>query len=423
MRDNRRVIKRPVFIVGFLTALNFLNYIDRMVLSAVLPKMQEELAISNFAAGMLSTVFLLGYFVTAPIFGVLADRGQRRLLIAAGVMAWSVATIATGFCNSLPTLFIARAVVGIGEASFVTLAPTIIDDITPSEKKGRTLAIFYLATPLGSALGYLLGGAVGQHASWRAAFYVAGLPGIALAVASLYVAEPARRMSENRTSFVAAGRSLWRIPMFRIAVIGYCAHTAAVGAFAFWGPKFLTAQYAMSLKGANFWFGTITVIAGAIGTLAGGRWADRALARSRATPRDGTLNHHDSAENRSAMQKLLRICAIGVGIGGLLAFAGFAAPNATLFFAAVFFIEIGIFVSTSPINAVLLRAVPNELRNSAMAISIFAIHLFGDLWSPPAVGLLADHLPMQIAMMALPVVLVAAAVLWVRTPQAQAQGD
>jgi len=151
------MIRRPGAVLALLTGLNLLNYLDRLVVSAVLPKVQEELGLSNFEGGLLATVFLVGYFLTSPIFGALGDRLPRKGLIAAGVVIWSAATIASGLAVGVYSLVAARAVVGIGEASYATLAPTIIDDITPPDRKGKALAVFYMAIPLGSALGYLIG--------------------------------------------------------------------------------------------------------------------------------------------------------------------------------------------------------------------------------------------------------------------------
>ena len=179
------MIRRPGTILTLLTALNLLNYLDRFVLSAVLPKVQDDLHLSNFLAGSLATVFLIGYFTTSPIFGVLADRSRpaRRGLMAVGVGVWSLATIASGLSTGAPSLVAARTFVGIGEASYATIAPAIIDEVAPPAKKGRWMSIFYMATPVGSALGFLIGGAVetATH-DWRQAFFVAGVPGVLLAL-------------------------------------------------------------------------------------------------------------------------------------------------------------------------------------------------------------------------------------------------
>ena len=177
------VIRRPTLVLALLTALNLLNYLDRFVLSAVLPKVQDDLHLSNFVGGSLATVFLIGYFATSPVFGQLADRagaGGRARLLAAGIAVWSAATVASGLVAGTASLVAARALVGVGEASYATIAPTLLDDLAPAERKGRWMAIFYSATPIGSALGYIVGGRVeSATGSWRAAFFVAGVPGIA----------------------------------------------------------------------------------------------------------------------------------------------------------------------------------------------------------------------------------------------------
>ncbi len=402
------MIRRPWAILALLTGLNLLNYLDRLVLSAVLPKVQEELHLSNFEGGLLATIFLIGYFVTSPIFGALGDRLPRKGLIAAGVAVWSAATVGSGLATGLWSLLIARALVGVGEASYATLAPTIIDDVTPAERKGRALAIFYIATPIGGALGYLVGGFVEHRWGWRSAFFVAGGPGLVLALVCLLLYEPARKLATEKANVLRDVGKLVRAPLYRQGVLGYCAYTAAIGAFSYWAPKFLYARYAMPLAAANFQFGIITVVGGAIGTLVGGRLADRASKSVDA----GSEAADASARTRARVNGLLKICALGSAVGAPLAVGSFLSPSPTLFFVLVFLAIAFLFVVTSPINAVILQAVPTELRASAMALSIFSIHVFGDLWSPPLVGLLADHLPIQVAMMSLPFAIALGAALW-----------
>jgi len=426
------VIRNRTAIVALLTGLNFLNYLDRFIVAAVLPRIKADLDLSNFEAGLLATVFLLGYFVTAPIFGLLGDRMSRKVLIAFGVVTWSAATIASGLADSLGTLILARAFVGIGEASYATLAPTIIDDITPPDKKGKMLAIFFLAIPLGSACGYLLGGYLQEAWGWREAFFVGGGPGIALALVCLAIDEPKRKLASAKAQLFGTIGTLFRIPLYRRAVLGYCAHTASIGAFAYWAPTFLSERFASELapatyvstadraekilNSANFWFGVVTVVAGAIGTIVGGRMADRALRGLPAIPLDAS---HEDPRNRLAANAQLRVCAIGVAIAFPLGAAAFLAPSAWMFFVLAGICEIGLFMSTAPINAILLRTAPTYLRASAMAVAIFAIHLLGDLWSPSLIGIFLDYLLPAAAMMALPLgFAIATAVWWPRTREA-----
>lgn len=337
----------------------------------------------------------------------------RKGLIAFGVFVWSLATALSGLATGATMLIAARAVVGVGEASYGTLAPTIIDDVTPTLRKGRALSIFYFAMPIGASLGYLVSGLVEKHWGWRSAFFVAGGPGMLLAFACLLIKEPTRTFSTERPNIKRDFTKLVSTPLYRQAVLGYCAYTAAVGAFSYWGPKFLYAHYGLELSVANSRLGLITVIAGGIATLLGGAWADRMANRVK-----GRIVLQEQQEDNDATVTarinagLLRICAIGSLVGAPLAVGCFLAPGPNAFFACMFFCILALFLVPSPINAVVLGTVPPELRASAMALSIFSIHAFGDLWSPPLVGLLADHLPLPVAMMTLPAAIAASAWLW-----------
>jgi MFS transporter, Spinster family, sphingosine-1-phosphate transporter len=413
------VIRRPTTILVLLTGLNLLNYLDRFVLSSVLPKVQDDLHLSNFVGGSLATVFLIGYFMTSPVFGVLADRSRagRKALLAVGITVWSLATVGSGLAHGPWALVAARALVGVGEASYATIAPTIIDEVAPIARKGRWMAIFYAATPVGSALGYLVGGAVESAThSWRQAFFVAGVPGIALAFLCLLLAAPqsdATAPTPERPAVLGSAREFVGNPLYRISVLGYCAYTFAIGGFAFWAPKYLHARYDMETGHASFVFGLVTVVAGLLGTLIGGQLADRA-----------TRNAKDEA---SVARGNLVVCAISAGLGAPLAAAAIAAPTSNLFFILVFPCEVALFLQSGPVNVAVLRSVPVGLRASAMALSIWMIHLLGDLWSPPLIGLAADHWPIEWAMFAGPLFFGLSAILWwrgrlARTSQGAAAG-
>jgi MFS family permease len=400
----RGVIRGPRTILALLTALNLLNYLDRFVLSAVLKNLQDDLHLSGLRAGWLATVFLIGYFATSPIFGSMADRagtGGRKVLIAAGILVWSLATIGSGLAHGYWSLVAARAFVGVGEASYATIAPTLIDEIAPPERKGRWLAIFYTAMPVGAALGYLVGGAVeaATH-DWRMAFFVAGGPGLVLALLCMAIVEPESRATAARPSILASARELLLIPAYRNVVLGYCAFTFAMGGFAYWAPKYLTARYAMADGRASMLFGAVTVVGGLVGTLVGGWLGDR-WTKGRSD---------DPAVTRAS----LLVCAVSAALGAPLALAAILSPQALWFFVLVVPCEVGLFLSSGPVNAAILRSVPGGLRASAMALSIFGIHMLGDLWSPPLIGLVADHAPMAWAMLAVPAAFAVGAVIWWR---------
>ena len=413
------MIRRPAAILALLTALNFLNYIDRYVLSTVLPLVEVELGLSNFVAGTLATVFLVGYFATSPFFGQLGDRegvpGGRKGLLAAGVGVWSLATFASGLARGAGSLAAARALVGVGEASYGTIAPTIIDDLAPPQKKGRWFSIFYLGITVGSALGFVIGGVVQKFVGWRATFFVVGGPGILAALLCLAMVEPARKGLAARPELLRSAVRLAKIPLYRRSILGYCAATFAMGGFGYWAPTFLLRRYELPLAKGSGTFGIILVLGGGIGTLLGGWLADTWSAR--AARRAHELHPYRETDEAPPDPHLtarieLRVCALGSLIAAPLAVGCFLAPSPTVFFILGFFCEVFLFLSTAPVNTVALRTVPTELRASSMALAIFAIHFLGDLWSPPLLGLLQDLFPIAPAMMLIPAAVAVSAALW-----------
>jgi MFS family permease len=400
------MIRRPAFILALLTGLNLLNYMDRTVLAAVLPRVQTDLDLNEARGGWLATAFLVGYFIASPVFGWLGDRGApRKILLALGVLVWSLATFASGHAHGFVGMLAARAIVGVGEASYAAVAPTIIDDMAPPERKGRWLAWFYLAIPVGSAIGYLLGGFIEARLGWRSAFYLVGGPGVLLATTCMFISDPAHAAREKQRAAPRGSLAdlvpLLRQPLYLRAVFGYALFTFALGGFAHWAPKFIHHVHHESLERANFLFGLILVVAGLIGTGIGGVWGDR-LARSK---RFGAGDAGEAVAH-------LRVCAVASAIGAPLAVACLLSPSALGFYAFIFLCEAALFLSTSPVNAAILRAAPHGIRTSAMAISTFSIHVFGDLWSPPLVGAVADRAPWQAAMMLLPVAIAGSALVW-----------
>jgi MFS transporter, Spinster family, sphingosine-1-phosphate transporter len=400
------MIRRPLTILLLLSGLNLLNYLDRFLLAAVGPKVQEELGLTDLQFGLVVNAFMVGYFLTSPVFGLLGDRFARKGLIALGIAGWSLATAASGLAGSFTTLVLARLVVGVGEASYATLAPTIIDDLAEPSAKNRWLAVFYVAIPMGSALGYLLGGQLEAAFGWRSAFFIAGGPGLLLALTGLLIAEPARRTRPEEEAG-RRGAGVWlellRIPIYRDAVAGYTAYTFALGGFAAWAPKYLYQRLHMDLKTADFWFGAILVVTGLVATFVGSQWGDRWPGDDR--PR---VN--------------LRLCAVTAAIGFPFSIACLLADSPTGFFLGIAATQFALFLSTSPINVVILQGVPVELRASAMALSIFAIHLFGDMISPPLVGAISDASSLRAGMFVLPAALALAATAWWRGSAITAQG-
>jgi MFS family permease len=182
----------PAWLLTILTGLNLFNYLDRFVLSSVLPEVQKDLGLNDDQGGTLATAFMLGYFVTSPFFGYLGDRFPRKWLIAFGIFVWSLGTVLSGYANSYWTLIWFRVLVGLGEASYATISPSLIADRFFGPKRNTALTIFYVAIPVGAALGSILGAEIASATSWRHAFIWAGVPGLFLALALLPFADPPR---------------------------------------------------------------------------------------------------------------------------------------------------------------------------------------------------------------------------------------
>lgn len=398
------MIRRPVVLLVFLTALNFANYIDRFVMAAVLFSVQKSIALSKEEAGLLATVFLVGFFASSPVFGYLGDRVPRKWLVVVGAVCWSIATITSGMSEGKSGLFISRAFVGVGEASFTALAPTLIQDVAPDGKKAKWQSIFQIAGPVGAALGFLIGGHLDHTVGWRHAFIYTGAPGIALALFGCMLAEPEKEGGKQPPrSMLEDVKLLLALPGYVRAVLGYVGLTFTVGGFAHWAPYFMQSQFGTPTNKASMSFGTITVLAGTLATVLGGWLGQRAEAK------------HDDHDMVGKSRSLLRVCGIGAMLGAPMAAAAFFSPNATFFLVFAFLAELGIFLSNGPINLAVFRAVPPAVKATATALMLFAIHAGGDLISPWLVGRIADRVPessMSLAMIPLPLALGVGGFVW-----------
>lgn len=393
---NRPLSPRALLVI--LTGLNLFNYLDRYVLSAVLPSLQRDLVLDDGQAGRINTAFMIGYFVTSPIFGYCGDRWSRKGLIAAGIAVWSLGTVLTGKADTLAALLAYRVFVGLGEASYATISPSLISDSFPSARRNNALTIFYVAIPVGAALGNIIGGWISATAGWRAAFIWAGAPGLLLALTLLPFAEPRRGANDDSGAHGKTPRAsdvlkLFAIGEYVLLLAGYTAYTFALGAFSLWGPSFLQRVHHVAEKSAATFFGATLVVAGLVGTLVGGF---AATAWQKRNPAGYALT--------LGLSVLLAVPA---------AFGAFLVDDVTLSMALLALAMFLLFLSTGPVNTLILELVPVNLRASAMALSIFAIHLGGDMWSPEIVGRLSDAWgSLQKAVLILPAALFVSASFW-----------
>ncbi len=366
--------------LGLLLAINLVNYIDRYVLASVLPKLRTDFFAPDTAnvdtkLGFLAQAFLVSYMVTAPIFGWLADRMSRWLIVGAGVMAWSLASGASGLATSYMVLLLTRMFVGVGEAAYGPVAPTIIADLYPIERRGQVLAWFYMAMPVGSALGYTFGGVMAQHWSWRWAFYLSLIPGVILGSLCIFMREPKRGEADKPAARTRKAtwddyRAILTTPSFAFNTAGMTLMTFAVGGIAYWMPDYVHSfRKAGELDHVSFVFGALTAVAGLTSTLAGG-WAG------------------DKLRPRFSGSYFLVS-----GAGMLLAVPFFLLALVIPFPAAwglIFLAEFCLFFNTGPSNTILANVTHPAVRASAFALNIFIIHLLGDVISPPLIGWITD---------------------------------
>jgi MFS family permease len=387
----------PRTALALLTALNLLNYIDRSVLFAVQDLVKAEFHRSDAAFGLLTSVFFIFYMCAAPFMGPLSVRFSRKAVIIAGALVWSVATLLTAVTHNFSELLIRHTVVGIGEASFVILSPTFVADMFPEDKRGRVMGVFYLAIPVGTALGYLLGGLLGPKYGWRTPFYVGAAPGVFLAFLLLFIPEPRlgqfdalekdseRTSPKGLTGWVHALKGFGRNPAFLTATFGMAMMTFALGGLQVWMPTFLHRAHGYSLLDANVMFGASTIFNGIFASLAGGWISDWLLRRT------------------NAAHYLVSAVSLGLGIPAMC-FALFASGKPMI--VGIFLAEFLLLLNTGPLNAAVINSVGPHVRAAALAVNIFIFHLLGDVPSAYLIGYVSDRYTLQLAFLG-PVITIA----------------
>jgi MFS family permease len=399
-----------------LSLVNLLNYLDRYVVASLFESLKHStLAPSDGQLGALMSAFLIVYTLAAPAFGALGDRRARPRLIAFGVACWSLATALSGFVSSYALLLAARATVGIGEAAYGTIAPSLLADYFPANRRGRVMAIFFCAIPVGSALGYVIGGLVDAHFGWRAAFWVAGTPGLLLAGLCLWLPDPPRGSQDGAAEklpalpaplLAATGEAYRRLLGNRpyvLAVLGYAAYTFAVGGLAAWMPSLLERARGIPKEQAAVSFGMIVVVTGFLGTFVGGWLGDYCARYSR--------------------QAFLWVCGVSVLLASPFVWAALNTADPVAWTICMVIAQFLIFVSTGPINAAIVNMVSPLERASAIALSVFAIHLLGDAISPTLIGLLSDRTSLAQAVQIVPVAVLVSGVLWCLAARARHAHD
>ena len=404
--ENQRMIAKTRWVaLVALTAINLLNYIDRYIFSALLPAIKADLKFTDTELGVLGSAFLFAYVFASPLFGLLGDRGGRSRIMAYGVGIWSLATAFSGLTTSFLGQFLTRAAVGFGESAYSVIAPSSIADYFSKRSRGKIFAIYSGAIPVGSALGYVIGGWLEPRVGWQKSFFVVGVPGLILAVLLFFMRDPERGASEveGATFDGAAGTRLDRplkdvyIALFKnggflFTVLGYAAYTFVVGGMAFWMPSYLVRYFDVSLETANVQFGTLTVVGGFLGTLLGGIWADRT--------------------ERTSGNGFLKVSFISMLISAPLFWVALSMRDYRSFMVSLFVLEVALFICISPLDAAVISYVRPAWRSTAMALNVFLIHVLGDGISRTLMGVVSDRWDLRAAIAILPWALLLAALCW-----------
>jgi MFS transporter, Spinster family, sphingosine-1-phosphate transporter len=362
----------PRLTLVLLTGLNVLNYVDRNVLLAVQPLVKDEFHSSDAAIGLLTSAFFFTYMFAAPAVGWLGDRYSRKTLIVIGVAVWSGFTLLTWLVHDYSELLVRHAIVGIGEASYATIAPSLIADHFPLERRGRMLAIFNCGLPVGSAGGIIVGAYFGHHFGWRFPFMVAGIPGFLLALVLWFVPEPLRGRFDHfdGSALRSTLPGLARNPAFWTASLGLAMYTFAVGGLQVWIPTFLNRVRGVPLDRAGVVFGAIVAFNGIVAVILGGWLGDRGLKR-----------HHGAYYKFSGIAMFVAVPLMALAVHS----------SGSLMFPAIFLAVFALLIGTGPTNAAIVNSVSAQIRSTALAVNVFVIHLLGDAFSPTLIGAISDR--------------------------------
>ena len=367
------VAKGATVALVLLTAMNFVNYLDRYILPAVQEQVKGEFRLTDDQLGSLTTWFFFAYVMSSPITAWLGDRFPRKMVIVIAALAISAMNFFTASVHNYMSLNFRHAALGVGEACFGIFAPTLLADFYAEDKRNKVLTIFNVAIPVGAAMGYLVGGMIGHSHGWRMAFIASAIPGAVIAMLILlWMKEPSRLESTRNTTVrgKASVLSLATNKAYMSSILGYAAVTFSLGGISWWMVSFLERMNGYSQDKAGTIMGGITVVCGLGGTICG-----------------GVLAQWWSRRTGKALYLVPALSAALAVPPAMVCFFGPKSLTLPMLGVAVFLI----FLGTGPVNAATLNAVPANLRATAMAGQLFTIHVLGDAFSPKLIGIISDH--------------------------------
>lgn len=384
------------FAFTILLIINILNYADRYVLSAVLPKIHAELGLTTLEEGLLGSSFLFVYALATLPLGVWGDRSIRKNIVSLCVGIWSVATVLAGMARNFVQLFTVRSVLGIGEAGYAPASLSLLGDYFPKALRGRILSYWSMGTLIGAAIGFTMGGLVADHFGWRWAFYLVGIPGLICAFLAWRTAEPTRGAfdedqeaahggEEASALHGSIGKDFWgtvkrlgKIPTYWILVAGLVFSFFTIGGTSFWLPSYIVDSFHLSLSQAGILSGAVLVASGLVGTVVGGWLADL-------------------LQKRMPQGRLL-VATFGLLLGAPLVLLALFLHTLWLFIVVFVLAGITLNFCTGPLNAVIQDVIAPEMRATAMGLALLLAHMLGDAASPSAIGALAGHVSLASAL-------------------------
>ncbi len=372
------------FVLGTLTLLNLLNYIDRYIFSALVPYIKADTGYTDAQLGLVGSAFTWVYTLCSPLFGYFGDRYHRGQLIAVGIFIWSLATAAAGFARSLDQLLVARSAVGVGEANYATIAPSLLADYFPKNRRGMVMSIFQSTIPIGAAAGFVLGGYLGDPEAfgWRNALLIVGVPGLLAAAAMAAIREPQRGVMDALAERLPAAATTWIEGYRRLLVnrgyvltcAGYAAITFALGALVFWAPEWMKTDKGLSEKEANLVLGICAIGGGTLGSLAGGFLGDALNRRWR------------------GVRGYFFICAVSGGLAAIPMLVAIVSTSPRVYQVSTFITLFLVYLGNGPANTLVVNLVAPNLRTTATGFLVVAIHVFGDGISLSLVGWISTYL-------------------------------
>ena len=372
------------FALWVLFAINAINFFDRQILGAVGEQVRKEFVLSDGALGALGTAFTLLYaFVGVPL-GRLADKIGRKGILSGGVFLWSLMTVGSGLAQNFWQIFVLRLGVGVGEASCAPAATSLIGDLFPASWRAKALAIFMLGLPVGIALSFAVSGTIAKTYGWRAAFFVAGIPGLLCALAVLFIKEPKRGAAEahdigEQKREGSPYRLILASPTMRWLILSGALHNFNMYAIGSFITPYLMRYHGADIQNANFVSMIVYGVMGAPGLLIGGYIGDAVM------------------KKRTDGRMLVGTIAIVFSIPFLFFALGRPPGDITTFLVLMGMGCALMYFYYSTVYSTIQDIVEPGLRGTAMAVYFFAMYVLGASLGPLATGLMSDFFTKQAA--------------------------